>query len=134
LWAISQNRTLAVGCHGWTKLTSHQLGDINQRFGIFDISPWAIIKEVENIDSTPMHVPSIIKNLGIAYDAKILLKDIRPENYKGSRLLDLGTSRTWPHPLWSEFEYISSRETKSAVVRNWKFVDNHFEDSFTVPL
>ena len=127
LWRQGQNGTLAVGCHGWMKITPEQLHNIRRAINIYELTPWAIVKDLVNNDLTPEHIPAIINNLDIAYDALMVLNDTRPENYKGSILVDLGTTKIWPHPLWSQPEFARNREEKTRVVKNWKFVDGHFK-------
>ena len=127
LWGKGKNGTLAVGCHGWTKLAPEQLHSIRRIINTDEVTPWAIIKDLVTTDLSPEHIPSIIKNFDIAYDGLMVLNDVRPENYKGTLLLDLGASRIWPHPFWSPREFAANREWMTRVVQHWKFVDGHFK-------
>lgn len=124
---MGQNGTFAVRCYGWLRLSSEQLYAASKLFQTYELGPWGIMKDFEEINTTTEHIPSILEKLDIAYKAKIVLDDLRPENYKESRMLDLGTTRTYPHPVWSdrEFEWCHSHYRRG--IEEWVFVKNHFE-------
>lgn len=85
------------------KLTDAQfkvLGDVVDTHGL---SRWVVVKEARPLPTDPSHIWTIFKNFEIPKQARILPQDVRIENYKGSKIVDLSSTLTAPCPEWREF-------------------------------
>lgn len=97
------NGTWAAKCYGWMELSDTQFKVISEVAGHLDLSRWAIIKEYEPASTDASHVARIHANFEIAKRAKILPQDIRVDNYRGTKIVDLSSALTYPCPEWSDF-------------------------------
>ena len=97
-------------------------------------SRWAIIKDYLPSPVSMQDVPDIRRKMRIARKALIHPRDAKPDNYRGSFLVDLGRVKTYPYPrqLWSDskrreyfkwFDIYASKWQESvrdgAVVEGW---------------
>ena len=103
LESINENGTWAAGCYGWMRLTDAQLETITLVVSIRDLSRWVIVKEYCAEATNASHILDIGANFEIAKTARIWPRDIRIENYRGSRIVDLSNALTYPCPEWSEY-------------------------------
>ncbi|KAK2758265.1 hypothetical protein FQN54_004110 [Arachnomyces sp. PD_36] len=122
---IGENGTWAVKCHGWMRLTYDHLLPIDRHCPP-DIVSWAIVKDYipETVQLTD--VPEIRRKMEIAYRASIFPIDILPRNYRGSFLVDLGSSMTWPYirKLWgSDRAFDIEFERVDNLVSSWEISD-----------
>ncbi|PGG98354.1 hypothetical protein GX51_06841 [Blastomyces parvus] len=99
--SVGENGTWAVKCHGWMKLTDQQfkaLGAKNRKF-----CRWAIIKDMIPDEISMSDIPEVRRKMQIARKALLWPRDVKPENYRGSFIVDLGSTRTYPevrHRFW----------------------------------
>lgn len=128
---IGENGTWAVRCHGWLKLSDEQYHPVRK----YKYSRWAIVKDYLPDPVAITDVPEIQRKMAnIARKARLHPKDAKPENYRGSFLVDLGQVRTYPYPkrLWSDTkrreyfkwfdEYVTTWEVSvkdGSVVEDW---------------
>ncbi|KAK2793820.1 hypothetical protein FQN50_009975 [Emmonsiellopsis sp. PD_5] len=98
---MGQNGTWAVKCHGWLKLSEGELNRFQRRWGR-SLSPWAIIKDYIPNPVALADVPEIQRKITIARKARLYPRDCGPENFRGSFLVDLGSVRTYPFPVWND--------------------------------
>lgn len=99
------NGIWAVKCYGWMELSDKQFEAVTRDTGSLrvDLSRWAIVKEYEPALTDASHLPKIYANFEIAKRAKTLPQDIRPGNYRGTKIVDLSSVLTYPCPEWSDF-------------------------------
>jgi len=97
--------TWAVRCHGWMKLSDAQFGAIEAVVDAEDLSRWVIVKDYLPTLTDASHTDQILKNLAIPKSLRILPRDMRPQNYRASKIVDLSCTFTAPCPEWSEFEF-----------------------------
>ncbi|PGG97274.1 hypothetical protein AJ79_09260 [Helicocarpus griseus UAMH5409] len=99
--SIGQNGTWAVRCHGLMMLDDEQFKSLGSDHRIF--SRWAIVKGFIRDELAVSDIREIRRKMQIARKALLWPKDIKPENYRGSFLVDLGSTRTYPyiHRFWS---------------------------------
>ncbi len=67
------------------------------------LSHWAVVKEYRPMSTNPSDIQTIFTNFQIPKDARILPRDARVDNYRGSKIVDLSSAITAPSPEWSEF-------------------------------
>ncbi|KAH0841707.1 hypothetical protein AYO21_01061 [Fonsecaea monophora] len=106
----NQNGNWAIRCHGWMKLADTQFNmikDVVATCGLssHDLSRWVIVKEYGLTPTNASHVPEILENFVIPMELKISPQDLRPENFRGSKMVDLSCALTYPCPGWSEYEF-----------------------------
>lgn len=85
------------------KLSDAQFEVIGGNVSTHDLSRWAIVKEYLPNLTTPSDIQNIFTNFNISKEARILPQDIRIENYRGSKIVDLSSALTDPCPEWSDF-------------------------------
>lgn len=85
------------------KLSDAQLETIATVVSTRDLSRWVVVKDYCTDSTNGSHISQIYANFEIAKQAKILPQDIRIENYRGSRIVDLSSALTYPCPEWSEY-------------------------------
>jgi Kinetochore Sim4 complex subunit FTA2 len=85
------------------------------------VARWVIVKDYISTPTDLSHIDDIFKNFRISQEAKMHPRDVRPENYRESKFLDLSRTRTFPHPEWSDFEYVWFYDKTVHSVKNWKF-------------
>ncbi|OAG33886.1 hypothetical protein AYO21_12002 [Fonsecaea monophora] len=101
--SLNENGTWAARCYGWMRLSDTQfkvLGDVVNTHGL---SRWAIVKEYIPSSTLPCDIQTIFTNFNTPKQARILPQDIRVENYRGSKIVDLSSTLTAPCPEWSGF-------------------------------
>jgi len=99
----SENGTWAARYYGWMKLIDiyfKVLGNVADTSGL---SRWAVVKEYRPIPTKSSHIQTIFANFKIPQEARILPQDVRIENYRGSKIIDLSSTLTAPCPEWSDF-------------------------------
>lgn len=94
--SMGENGTWAVKCHGWIKLSDEQFHPIRKQE---QLSRWAIVKDYIPNEIALKDVPEIRRQMAIARRAGLYPQDVKPENYRGSFLVDLGRVRTYPYPI-----------------------------------
>jgi len=99
------NGTWAAKCFGWMKLSDTQFKTIGEVANTHDLSRWVIVKEYLPLATDGSHIKEIFKNFEIPQKLGILPRDIRIENYRGSKIADLSCALTAPCPGWSDFEF-----------------------------
>ncbi|KAL8808696.1 MAG: hypothetical protein Q9223_003856 [Gallowayella weberi] len=110
----SLNGEVAVHCHGYLMLTADHEDELNHRFGepdwnrpheeyekpVSKRSPLrTIVKDLvleENIWK-PNVARRMLRDLRKMRELEIYAMDIKPENYKGSKLVDFSVAMTLPH-------------------------------------
>lgn len=86
------------------KLSDNQFNTIRNVANNGSLSRWVIVKEYLPMSTNQSHIDTIIKNFEIPKAARILPgDDIRIENYRGSKIVDLSSTLTFPTPEWSEY-------------------------------
>jgi len=113
------NGNIAVKSYGWMKLSSEQLQKARLLSKNNSLSPWSIVKDFIVADTTGEDLPCILRSIDTFRDVKILLQDPRLENFKGKLLVDLGTTRTYPHPFWNEFEANAFYNSTKRAISAW---------------
>lgn len=100
---MNMNGTWAAKCYGWMELSDTQFDVISAVAGPLNLSRWVIVKEYEAVSTDASHIPKIHANFSVAKRAKILPQDIRVDNYRGTKIVDLSSALTYPCPGWSDF-------------------------------
>ncbi|KAE8306974.1 kinetochore Sim4 complex subunit Fta2 [Aspergillus transmontanensis] len=95
--SMGENGTWAVKCHGWIKLSDEQFQHIQREWGTKRYSRWAIVKDYIPDRVVLSDIPDIKRKMTIARKAKLFPGDAEPKNYRGSFLVDLGRTKTWPY-------------------------------------
>ena len=103
--SLNMNDTWAARCYGWMKLTDEQFKMIGHIVDNHGLSRWAVVKAYLPTPTLPSHIPTIFANFEIPRMARILPQDVRHENYRESRIVDLSSTLTAPCPEWSEYLY-----------------------------
>jgi len=106
----SQNGTWAARCHGWMKLSDTQfkvIRDVVDTSGLssHDLSHWVLVKEYLPMLTNTSHFKEMRENLKIPQALRIFPQDLRLENYRGSKFVDLSSTLTAQCPGWSDFEF-----------------------------
>lgn len=70
-----------------------------------DLSRWVIVKEYLPNPTKVAHFREMRENLKIPEELKIYPQDLRLENYRASKVVDLSSTLTGPCPGWSNFEF-----------------------------
>lgn len=95
-------------------MSDEQYRPLLRRYG-FPPSHWAIIKDYLPNPIQLSDVPEIIRKKEIARRALIYNphnSDILPRNFRGSFMVDLGSTLTYPYPLyWSNWGFENAYET-----------------------
>ncbi|RJE18084.1 hypothetical protein PHISCL_09575 [Aspergillus sclerotialis] len=114
LQSRGENGTWAVKCHGWIKLSDEQYRSLPRRYG-FPLIHWAIVKEYLPNPIQLSDIPEIVRKKEIARQALMYNPhncDILPRNFRGSFIVDLGNTITYPYPLyWSNWGFENAYET-----------------------
>lgn len=99
LQSRGEKGTWAVKCHGWIKLSDDQYRRISGRYG-FPLSRWAIVKDDRPNPVQLSDVPEIVRKKDIAHQALMYDSNMLPRNFRGSFLVDLGSTKTYTYPLY----------------------------------
>lgn len=91
-----------------------------------DLSHWVLVKEYLPMPTNTSHFEEMRENLKIPQGLKIFPRDLRLENYRGSKLVDLSSTLTAPCPGWSDFEF-KFFNSESAP---WMFKEDQLKVSF----
>ncbi len=86
-----------------------------------DLSHWVLVKEYLPILTNPSHLKEMRDNLRVPQALRILPQDLRLENYRGSKIVDLSSTLTAPCPGWSNFEL----EFFNSQTAPWMFKDDN---------
>ena len=122
-----QNGTWAVRCHGWMKLSDTQFQIIRSVVKSSGLSRWVVVKDYMPLSTTPSDIPTIYANFNISKDAKILPQNVRLENYRGSKIVDLSSALTTPSAGLTKFMFDYFYEGMACGVFDW------FEDGQQCP-
>jgi hypothetical protein len=87
------------------KLSDTQFKMIGDVINTHGLSRWVVVKEYLPMSTNLSHIQDIFTNFKIPKEARILPKDARVENYRGSKIVDLSSALTAPCPGWSEYEF-----------------------------
>ena len=87
------------------KLSDTQFKMIDTAVQYPDLSRWVIVKEYLPEPTNASHIEEIYARFSIPRQARILPKDVRVDNYRGSKIVDLSSTLTAPCPGWSDFEF-----------------------------
>lgn len=117
---MNKNDTWAIRCHGWMHLSNSQFKQINRVVKIGSYSRWVIVKKYAPSPTRPSHIQAIFDNFSIPKEARMIPGDVRVENYRGSQLVDLGQTQTYPHPEWSNFHHNWFYEKTVHGVKYWE--------------
>ena len=101
------------------KLSDLQLKTINTAVQCASLSRWMIVKEHIPVATNASHVQDVYEEFKIAQRAKILPQNLRVDQYRGSKVVDLSTALTAPCPGWSEFEFKFFYENSVHSVFDW---------------
>lgn len=101
--SMNMNGTWVTRCYGWMKLSDAQFETIEETIKPHDLSRWVIAKQCTPVSTNQSHIQEIHTKFNIAKRARILPQDVRVENYRGSSIVDLSSTLTYPSPGWSEF-------------------------------
>lgn len=104
-------------------LSDSQFESVNNVVDVSFCSRWVIVKDHITKPTDRSHINDIFDNFRIPRQAKMHPRDVRPENYKESKMLDLSRTRTFPHPEWSDFEYMWFYQHTVHCVEDWEFND-----------
>lgn len=99
----NENGTWAARCFGWMKLSDPQFKKIREVINTNGLSRWVVVKEYLPMSTKPSDIRKIFTNFEIPREARIMPQDVRIENYRGSKIVDLSSALTDPCPGWSEF-------------------------------
>ncbi|KAE8361724.1 kinetochore Sim4 complex subunit Fta2 [Aspergillus caelatus] len=122
---MHENGHWAVRCHGWMCLTDSQLQQLWEVSGRVRYDPnwyrarWAIVKDfIADEPPSPEEkgFESIISNFCIPKRGRILPRDVKKSNYRGDRIVDLGSTITFPfyrrYASWTDFtDFFSDFDT-----------------------
>ena len=114
-----KNGVWAVKCYGWMKMTDTQFKVIKRLVRAYDrrfyhtmgyyekteLSRWVIVKDYIPTETDQSHATEKSETLAIPKALRIYPGDARPENYRGSKLVDLSCASTFPCPGWSELNF-----------------------------
>lgn len=127
----NKNGEWAVRCYGWMKLSTKQLkilGGAVDRYAYAvekyklcgdQLSPWVIVKQYMPMPTDASHVPEISQKFSIPKSLGILPGDIRVDNYRGSKMVDLSSTLTHPCAGWSKLEFESFCEHCTGWASTW---------------
>lgn len=101
--SLNENGTWAARCYGWMRLSDTQFKMLGDVVDTYDLSRWVVVKEYIPTSTHPCHIQMILTNFQIPKKARILPQDVRIENYRGSKIVDLSSTLTAPCPEWSDF-------------------------------
>ncbi|KNG85319.1 hypothetical protein ANOM_006290 [Aspergillus nomiae NRRL 13137] len=102
---LHENGRWAVQCHGWMYLTDSQLHQLREVSGPVRNDPnwyrahWAIVKDFIADEPPSRHdkkFQNILTNFYIPKRGHILPRDVKKDNYRGDRIVDLGCTITFP--------------------------------------
>src|SRR2546430_1611150 len=88
----NENGTWAAKCYGWMKLSDTQFKMIGDVINTHGLSRWVVVKEYLPMSTNLSHIQDIFTNFKIPKEARILPKDARVENYRGSKIVDLSSA------------------------------------------
>lgn len=106
-------------CYGWMKLTDEHFKVLGTVIGTSGLSRWAVVKEYIPIPTDPSHIQTIFESFKIAEEAEIMPQDVRIENYRGSKIVDLSSTLTAPSPGWSDYWYDWFYKESTRCVFRW---------------
>lgn len=129
----SLNGIVAVKCHGWMRLSDEQLQRAQYLSKDDNLCRWSIVKDLIVADTVVEDRPSILHNIDRLYEERILVQDPRPDNFKGKYLVDLGSTRTYPHVFWNKYEEDAFYKGAKRVISRWRFEDGRFKSVVTLP-
>jgi hypothetical protein len=87
------------------KLSDTQFKMLGNVVDTDDLSRWVVVKEYIPSPTLPYDIRMIFTNFNILKQARILPQDIRIENYRESKIVDLSSTLTEPCPEWSGFMF-----------------------------
>ena len=83
------------------------------------LSRWVVVKEYRPMSTQPSHLRKIFESFAIPKRARILPQDVRVDNYRGSKIVDLSSTLTAPCPGWSDFLFGSFYKETIYGVFDW---------------
>lgn len=87
------------------KLSDTQFETLENIIDTSGLSRWVIVKEYIPLPTNVSHIRQIHAKFEIAKKARILPQDVRVENYRGTKIVDLSSALTEPCPEWSKFSF-----------------------------
>ncbi|EHY51784.1 hypothetical protein ABEF92_002397 [Exophiala dermatitidis] len=101
----NENGTWAARCYGWMKLSDTQFEVISRVVDSHGLSRWAVVKEYLPMPTEGCHFDEMRDKLKIPGRLRIYPQDLRLENCRGAKVVDLSSTLTAPCAEWSEFEF-----------------------------
>lgn len=104
------------------KLSDKQRHPIVKATRFVDPGRWAIIKDYLPNPVQLSDCQEIVKKKDIFRRALVYTNDIKPSNFRGSFIVDLGSAKTYPYikPFWSEIEFDRVWENYDFNVTDWE--------------
>lgn len=102
---LQENGHWAVQCHGWVYLTESQLQQLQRVSGRERHDPnwnnarWAIVKDFiaeDPLSRQDEGFQQIVSNFAIPRRGRLMPQDVKKANYRGSLIVDLGSTFTFP--------------------------------------
>ena len=110
---------LAVRCFGWIHLTRAQMQQAAFFAPSAALSAWAIVKELSSEPTEAHHLDHMLAAIDSLYNSGVVLDELCLKDYRGGLLMNLGASRTFPHPVWSEYDAEFKRHSNKALLLEW---------------
>lgn len=82
------------------KLNDAQFKEVGDVLKTRKLSRWTVVKEYRPELTDATHIQTIFTNFTIPKEARIVPEDIRADNYRGSKIVDLSSALTAPCPEW----------------------------------
>ena len=101
------------------EVSDAQFREIGKVVDTYRQSRWVVVKEYLPTPTTTAHIQEIITNFEIPKRARMLPQDVRVENYRGTKIVDLSSTLTYPCPECSEFLYRHFNEETIYGVFDW---------------
>lgn len=110
------------------KLSDKQLRPIVRRTRLIDPGRWAIIKDYLPNPVQLSDCQELVRKKDVFRRALIYTNDIKPSNFRGSFIVDLGSAKTYPYikRFWSEIEFDRVWDYYDYNVTDWE-VDEETE-------
>lgn len=102
------------------KISFKALKDAFPRRNFDYLSNYAVVKELVNTKTQDEHITDMMKGIQTLHDIGIAITDCVPQNYKGSKLVDLG--QAWIHPYGDSLRLDHEAETSYNLmdIQEWK--------------
>ncbi|KAJ9618119.1 hypothetical protein H2204_013166 [Knufia peltigerae] len=120
----------AAQCYGWMRLSDPQFEELGNVVDVnkHDLSRWVVVKEYIPSPTLPCDLPEIFANFEIPKRARIVPRDARLDNYRGSKIVDLSSALTEPSPRWTKFKFeLFYGNTTFGIFQWFKGVEHAYE-------